>query len=64
MKLRVDTDGTGIITIHQGETPPTGTVDGIHDLTEGDLCINADTWETYLHNGTTWVPKPSTPGGE
>lgn len=55
MKVRVDTDGTNIVTIHAGETLPTGTVlGGSVEITEGDLAINSDTSARYIFNGTSW----------
>ena len=53
MKFREDIH---LFTIHNGETEPTGTVDGIVDVTEGDFCINTDTSERKIFNGTEWVP--------
>ena len=56
MKVRVDTDGTNIITIHQGESEPTGVVmNGTIQIAEGDILINADAKTTKMFNGTSWV---------
>ena len=52
MKFREDIH---MFTIHDGESEPTGTVDGHVDVTEGDFCINTDTSEVKVYNGTQWV---------
>ena len=59
MKVRIDTDGSKIITIHTGESEPTGAVlDGSAVVEEGDILINADTWAVKMFNGTSWTAKP------
>ena len=52
MKFRKDIN---LFTIHDGDSEPTGTVDGHVDVTEGDFLINTDTSEIKVFNGTSWV---------
>lgn len=60
MKVRIDTDGSKIITVHNGEPEPTGAVlDGSAVVEEGDILVNADTWAVKIFNGTTWKVKPA-----
>ena len=60
MKVRTDsTDGRHIITVHTGESEPTGAIlGGSAVVEEGDLLINADTWQKKMFNGTSWVAEP------
>lgn len=55
MKARVNPDGTRTFYINNTETPPTGTVEGNIDVETGDVCVNADTKEVKMFNGTSWV---------
>ena len=36
------------------ETKPTGTVEGIYAVEEGDLAINEKTFDAVAFNGTSW----------
>lgn len=56
MKVYVDkTDSTKTIYIHDGESEPTGVLEGILQVEEGDTLINTDTKVLKKFNGTSWV---------
>ena len=55
MKVHTDsTDNRHYITIHTGESEPTGVIEGSVQITEGDFLINADTADVKIFNGTQW----------
>ena len=57
MKVYVNPDGTRNIHISStnGESAPTGTIEGSVEIMQGDTCIDDDTQAIKVFNGSSWV---------
>lgn len=57
MKAYTNPDGTHTIHISStnGESAPTGTVEGNIDVAQGDNCVDDDTQVVKVFNGSSWV---------
>jgi lipopolysaccharide export system protein LptA len=57
MKVYVNPDGTRNIHISStnGESDPTGTIDGNVEIRQGDNLIDDDTKTIKVFNGSSWI---------